>query len=652
MSTSRRIARVVLDSRLPQLNRLFDYLIPSGMDVEPGIRVRVPLRSAQRLAEGYVVECTEESAHTGSLAEISEVVSPVPVMPDRLWRVASQVAHRSAGAPADVLRLAIPKRYVRVEKEWWAEGAVLDNEGDRPPGPESKPAPEPHEKVLRPGSRTSLSLPYGVSAKGQQSIPFSLEKVATLAVDALATGASVVIICPDWRDIQWVRLALDERVDERWIAELSGDQPPALRYQAYLRCLEPSPVIVLGSRHAVYAPAHNLGLILVIDDADSAHREPLAPYPHTRDVALVRNSVEGIAVCFASVTPSLAVSRWIDMGYVEEVFLGDVSRPRVIPSSLALHHDSLASPARLPSTVYQAVKKALESGPVLVQVFRSGYAPGLSCSSCGSRASCAQCGGPLRKTSANSSPSCLWCGVSAARWSCVDCKGSQLKPRGQAIGRTISDLGKSFPSVPVLRADGDNAVASVPRTPALIVATRGAEPIVAGGYSLVLLLDGAAMLQRDSLGALEETILAWERAISLASADGVCYVTDLEGPPALALGAGNWTTMVRHELAQRADLGLPPALRIASIMGPSGDVEKVRESAEQAVPQVEALGPVPLPEGGVLVVLRFPYSVGEQVVTDLAASRQKLVAGSPRDRSSRLRIVVDDALALDALVGE
>ena len=110
--------------------------------------------------------------------------------------------------------------------------------------------------------------------------------------------------------------------------------------------------------------------------------------------------------------------------------------------------------------------------------------------------------------------------------------------------------------------------------------------------------------------------------------------------------------MVRHELAQRADLGLPPALRIASIMGSSGDVEKVRESVERAVPQVEALGPVSNPDGGVVVVLRFPYSVGDQVVTDLAASRQKLAAGGPRDRSSRLRIVVDDALALDALAGE
>ena len=652
MSTSRRIARVILDSRLPQLNRLFDYLIPPGMVVEPGIRVRVPLRSAQRLAEGYVVECTEESTHSGSLAQISEVVSPVPVMSPGLWRVASQVAHRSAGSPADVLRLAIPKRYVKVEKSWWSEGAVLDDEAHTAPELGTQPLTEAHEMLLRAGSRTSLSLPYGVSSRGEQSVPLSWDKVAHLAADALSTGVSVAIVCPDWRDIQWVRLALSELVDDRWIAELSGDQPPASRYQAYLRCLEPSPVIVLGSRHAVYAPAHNLGLILVVDDADSAHREPLAPYPHTRDVALVRNSAEGIAVCFASVTPSLAVSRWIDMGYVDDVFAGDVARPRVIPTSFALHHDSLASPARLPSTVYQAVKKALEKGPVLIQVFRSGYAPGLSCSSCGSRASCAHCGGPLRKTSANASPSCLWCGVTAARWSCPECAGVELKLRGQAIGRTVSDLGKSFPSVPVIRADGDNAIASVPRTPALVVATRGAAPVVSGGYPLVLLLDGAAMLQRDSLGALEETILAWESAISFASHDGVCYVTDLEGPPALALGAGNWSTMVRHELAQRADLGLPPALRIASIMGSSGDVEKVRESVERAVPQVEALGPVSNPDGGVVVVLRFPYSVGDQVVTDLSASRQKLAAGGPRDRSSRLRIVVDDALALDALAGE
>ena len=44
---SARIARVLVDSPLPQLDRLLDYEIPEGMDgVEPGVRVIVPLRTA------------------------------------------------------------------------------------------------------------------------------------------------------------------------------------------------------------------------------------------------------------------------------------------------------------------------------------------------------------------------------------------------------------------------------------------------------------------------------------------------------------------------------------------------------------------------------------------------------------------------------
>jgi primosomal protein N' (replication factor Y) len=148
-------------------------------------------------------------------------------------------------------------------------------------------------------------------------------------------------------------------VPEDRISLLAGDQPPAERYAHYLRTLEPTPVIVLGSRHAVYAPAHNLGLIIVLDDADSAHREPLAPYPHSRDVALLRNSMENVAVCFASATPSLAVRRWIDMGYIAEHSAAGSTRPRVIPTSLTLGQEALSSPARLPSSVYQAVKVAL-----------------------------------------------------------------------------------------------------------------------------------------------------------------------------------------------------------------------------------------------------------------------------------------------------
>ncbi len=109
---SQHIARVVLDSPLPQLDRLFDYAIPAGLapSVVPGVRVRVPVRAARRVMDGWVVELATESSFEGALAELDAVVSPVPVLSPEVWTLARRVADRAAGVAADVLRLAIPKR--------------------------------------------------------------------------------------------------------------------------------------------------------------------------------------------------------------------------------------------------------------------------------------------------------------------------------------------------------------------------------------------------------------------------------------------------------------------------------------------------------------------------------------------------------------
>jgi len=654
VSTSRRIARVVLDTRLPQLDRIFDYLVPEGMDIAAGVRVTVPLRSQKRVAEGFVVEVVERSEHKGKLAELASVVSPVPVLGGALWDVAEAIASRSAGSPADVLRLAIPKRYVAVEKNWWAriggsraETEVLGDPADLPTPPSFL------DTVLLSGARTFLPLPYGMTAtKDENVIPRAAETVAVLAAHTLARSQSAVVVVPDWRDIEHYSHALAALIPEDRLVLASGDQPPAQRYAQYLRTLEQVPLVVLGNRHAVYSPAENLGLLVIVEDADAAHREPLAPYPHTRDIAMVRNTKEGVALCFASSTPSLAVERWIDMGHVDRVPGPHLHRPRVIPSALALGGDTVTSPARLPSSVYHAVSVAVAQGPVLVQVFRAGFSPGLSCEKCRARALCGHCGGPLRVPSKNLQPLCGWCGVVAAGWRCAECGSATAAPRGQGIGRTITDLGKSFPAVPVIRSDGEHPVSRVPHKPALVVATRGSEPVTEGGYPLVLLLDGAAMLQRDSLGALEESIGAWEHAISFAADDGVVYVTDLDGPPALALAAGNWSQLARHELLQRDTVRLPPAIRVAAISGTAGDVEKIHQALSKISPHLDALGPISTGTNTLTLVLRFPYSLGDEVTRELRAWRVKLAMGPTRNRGERVKIVVDDARALDALSGE
>src|SRR3954467_2562183 len=123
------IARVLVDSPLPQLDRLLDYRIPDGMDgVVPGVRVSVPLRAASRIAEGFVVELSSQQDFPGPLSDIVALISPVPVLQPEVWALARAVADRAAGSASDVLRLAIPPRQVRVEKSWLARGEQPERE--------------------------------------------------------------------------------------------------------------------------------------------------------------------------------------------------------------------------------------------------------------------------------------------------------------------------------------------------------------------------------------------------------------------------------------------------------------------------------------------------------------------------------------------
>ena len=119
------VARVLIDSPLPQLDRLFDYAIPPALraDAVPGVRVKVPLRTEGRVVEGYLVEVVErpEPSVAGKpLSELDAVVSPVAVLTPELYALARRVADRAAGSASDILRLVIPKRMVRAEKAWLA----------------------------------------------------------------------------------------------------------------------------------------------------------------------------------------------------------------------------------------------------------------------------------------------------------------------------------------------------------------------------------------------------------------------------------------------------------------------------------------------------------------------------------------------------
>ncbi|PWU43644.1 primosome assembly protein PriA, partial [Micromonospora globispora] len=176
----------------------------------------------------------------------------------------------------------------------------------------------------------------------------------------------------------------------------------------------------------------------------------------------------------------------------------------------------------------------------------------------------------------------------------------------------------------------EEVLATVPGGAGLVIATPGAEPVAEGGYGAVLLLDSWALLTRADLRAGEETLRRWLAAAALArpgSAGGrVVVVADGALAPVQALLRWDAAWFAARELAERRELGFPPAVKMASVTGPAEAVADLLAGA-RLPDDAEVLGPVPADEGRERMLVRVPRA--------RAAALAEALHGAAGQRSAR-----------------
>jgi primosomal protein N' (replication factor Y) len=383
----------------------------------------------------------------------------------------------------------------------------------------------------------------------------------------------------------------------------------------------------------MFAPVGNLGLVVLWDDGDDLHAEPRAPYPNAREVLALRAHSSGAAALIGGFARTAELAQLVVAGWARDLTPDRATvratAPRVRPAAddSEIARDEAAAMARLPSLALRTARAALATGPVLVQVPRRGYLASIACGRCRAQARCTSliggsaCNGPLRLASQNATPDCRWCGALAGGWRCPRCGHDRLRALVTGTARTAEELGRAFPGVKVVTSGGDLVLPRVPDQPALVIATPGAEPLAS--YAAALLLDGWALLGRPSLRAGEEALRRWLAAAALVRADGTVFVHADAGLPATqALIRWDPVTFASRELADRVELGFPPAVRMAAVAGDAAAVASLLASTD---PAFEVLGPVPVAPveraGGAPET-----EAGEQVRALVRTSRERGVA--------------------------
>lgn len=714
------VARVRVDSTLPQVDRTFDYRVPAELseDAVPGARVRVLFNGHEMT--GYIEEraATTDWTRT-SLLPLKSVLSRVPSVAPEIFALAEALADRYASTVANVLRLAVPPRIAALDKKYAPllpgyESAYL---GDSAPvstsdTPEHADPEHAESESAAASTASSATDPYAWLATPGAPAPFVLDPpalnpdapdaasvfsdyengaefiedvaagaatravmtvlpghlehmwadvLATALAAAAASGRGAIAVVPTAKNLDLLEAALAERLPADSFVRLSSDSTPHTRYHGFVKARLGQVPVVIGTRAAAYAPVANLGLVVCWDDGDSSLVEQRAPYCHARDVLLLRASAENTAALFAGFSMSseaarLVRTRWASHVRAPRALVRDYS-PRIFStgSEFELARDPLAAMARIPHLAFEHARRALARGPVLVQVARSGYIPSFSCERCRMPARCAECSGPLSVASGSSVPSCSWCGRLAQQWRCSECGFTHWRYSAAGATRTAEELGRAFPNVPVISSAGDHVRASVGPEPALVVATPGAEPVAFGGYAAALLLDADKMLRFDSLRAPEAALRRWLNAAALvrpAALEGTVVTTASPSPVEQALVRWDPAWFAREELKERAQTGLPPAVRTAAVTGAEADVRAFMEEflGSSALPervreQLRIVGPVPLDQGYFAwsesleedseeapvqgdwrTLLFFSYGIAQQVTRELRATRATIAA--------------------------
>lgn len=311
-------------------------------------------------------------------------------------------------------------------------------------------------------------LVYGVTGSGKTRLYMEL------AARALAMGRRVLLLAPE--------VALAARLHRAAVDAFPGCPPllyhgyqsPAVRETAFRRCGgEKAPLLVVGTRSALFLPLRDIGLIVLDEEHDGAFKqEDRLPY-QAKEVAFYRAGKAGALLVLGSATPDVKTFHAAREGHVPMVRLekriGGGGMPvielvdmrgapklttgsgeRETGDRVGVLTDRAA--AALATTVAQGDQ-------AMILLNRRGYAPLLYCLDCETPVRCPQCELSLTYHKDRERLVCHYCGHSRPHPSpCPGCGGTRFLPMGVGAEMLEEQLCGLLPAgTEVARLDRDIA---------------------------------------------------------------------------------------------------------------------------------------------------------------------------------------------------
>ena len=527
---------------------------------------------------------------------------------------------RRANASRSSLRSLVKKGLVEVVKREitpWRER--------KPPGPaqtvELTPAQndavaEILEAVVN--RRFQAFLLLGVTGSGKTEVYLrAIEKVAE-------AGRQAIVLVPE--------IVLTPQTVSRFlerfaaVAVLHSHLSARERHAQWRAIARGDAQVVVGARSAVFAPARNLGIIVIDEEHENSFKQDNAPRYHAREVALHRARLGSFPVVLGSATPSLESYHRAREGDYRLLVLPERVEERPMPQVEIVNMATERAPHKGRVMLSRRLTRLLDESlarkeQVMLFLNRRGFTTHLFCPRCGYVLACKRCAVSLIYHQRENAAVCHYCGHEApVPEECPECHLGGLRRIGMGTERVEEVVRKMYPTSSVQRMDGDTMVGRTAHDEVyrrirtgeidILVGTQ----LIAKGHdfpdvTLVGVIGADTALHLPDFRARERTFqlltqVAGRTGRSEKGGRVVIQSYSPADPSVRFAGTHDYVGFAESELADRKAHGYPPFSRLVRIIIEGRDsnrpAQRARDLAATLAPltektHAEVLGPVPAP---------------------------------------------------------
>ena len=443
-------------------------------------------------------------------------------------------------------------------------------------------------------SRHETLLLHGVTGSGKTEVYIkAIEEVVSY-------GRQAIVLVPE--------ISLTPQTIRRFhsrfasVAVLHSHLTDAERHGHWQQIASGSIQVVVGARSAVFAPAPQLGLIVIDEEHETSYKQDSTPRYHAVEVARRRAEQEKIPLILGTATPTL--ESYLRVLRKQDQLISMPKRVEKLPLPPVVIVDTrddqaIAKGAGLGRAMFTAVHTALKvGGQVILFLNVRGYSPVFWCRQCGAGVKCPNCDVTLTWHRARGVALCHSCDYSTEPpETCPKCGKRGLLSLGMGTERLESEVRTRFPDHTCLRMDSDTMQKRGSHDAALEAFRKGDVRILLGtqmiakgldfpNVTLVGVIDADTQLHQPDLRSAERTfqLIAQVAGRTGRSSKGgrvLVQTASPDQPAILKASLHDYEGFANEELKHRQALKVPPFTHLARVILRGPDESELKAYSEK-----------------------------------------------------------------------